>query len=205
MLGYVGWQYYGTDIVSRRAQTEVKQEIRERWQHPTVADVIGPDVAPPQGSADALVRIPRFGSEYEMPLIEGVRDEDLARGIGHFAGAGPGQIGNFALAAHRVTHGEPFAAMPTLRPGDQVIVETSTATYTYELDTDPSDLVVSFTQTWVIDPVPIPPGDEAPPGMPTFESVQPTESIITLTTCSELFHTDDRLVAFGHLVSTTPK
>lgn len=205
MLGYVGWQYYGTDIVSRRAQTELKQEIRERWQHPTVADMIGPDVAPPQGSANALVRIPRFGSDYEMPLIEGVRNTDLAQGIGHFAGAGPGQIGNFALAAHRVTHGEPFADLPVLRPGDEVVVETTTATYTYVLDTNPNDLVVSFSQTWVIDAVPVAPVGVAPPGMPTFDSTQPVAAIITLTTCSELFHTDDRLVAFGHLVSTTPK
>ena len=41
-------------------------------------------------------------------MVEGVRDSDLSRGIGHFPGTGPGQVGNFALAAHRVTHGEPF-------------------------------------------------------------------------------------------------
>ena len=96
--------------------------------------------------------------------------------------------------------------MPDLRPGDEVIVETADATYTYVLDTDPNDLNVPFTQNWVIDQVPVPPeGQSPPPGMPTFESTQPTEAIITLTTCSELFHTDNRLVAFGHLVSTTPK
>jgi sortase A len=34
---------------------------------------------------------------------------------------------------------------------------------------------------------------------------RPTEALITLTTCAELFHTSDRLVAFGHLVRTEPK
>ena len=34
---------------------------------------------------------------------------------------------------------------------------------------------------------------------------RPTEALITLTTCAELFHTSDRLVAFGHLVRTNPK
>ena len=29
--------------------------------------------------------------------------------------------------------------------------------------------------------------------------------LITLTTCAELFHTDDRMVAFGHLVSAESK
>ncbi len=204
MLGYVAWEFYGTDIVSRRAQAALTLEIRERWQHPTVSDLLGPDVSPSQGSAIALMRIPRFGPEYEVPLIEGVRDEDLARGIGHFAGAGAGQVGNFALAAHRDSHGEPFHDMPTLRPGDEVLVETTIATYTYQLDTNPNDLIVPFAQTWVIDPVPVAPAD-APPQMPTFDSEVATDALITLTTSSELFRTDDRMVAFGHLASTSPK
>jgi sortase A len=206
LLAYVGWEYWGTDYVAKKEQAKIKEDLRDRWQHPTVADVIGPEAAAPAvGSAQALVRIPRFGTSYEVPLIEGVRDEDLSRGIGHFPGTGPGQIGNFALAGHRVTHGEPFRGMPDLRPGDEVIVETSDATYTYQLDTDPNDLIIPFTQGWVIDPVPVPPEGEAPPGMPSLPSTRPREALITLTTCSELFHTDNRMVAFGHLVTTTPK
>jgi sortase A len=207
VLGYVGWQYWGTDIISKRKQAELRDDLEARWEYPTVVDVLGPaSVGNKLGSAEALIRIPAFGDSYEVPMIEGVRDSDLAKGIGHFPGTGPGQVGNFALAAHRVTHGEPFRKMPELRPGDEIIVETADATYTYELDTNPNDLNVSFTQNWVIDQVPVPPeGQSAPPGMPTFDSQQPTEAIITLTTCSELFHTDNRLVAFGHLVATTPK
>ena len=206
ILAYVGWQYWGTDYVSKKKQAEIRTELRERWAYPTLGDVLGPAVAAPvQGQAQALVRIPRFGTGYEMPVIEGVRDSDLARGIGHFPGTGPGQIGNFALTAHRVTHGEPFRDLPDLRRGDEVIVETSDATYTYELDTNPNDLVVPFDQSWVIDQVPVAPEGEAPRGMPTFSSPRPAVPLITLTTCSELFHTDDRLVAFGHLVTTTPE
>lgn len=207
MLGYVAWEYHGTDIVARGRQSDLRAEIHARWDYPTVTDVLGPQSAvTPLGSADALVRVPAFGSDYETPLIEGVRDEDLGNGIGHFPGAGPGQIGNFALGGYQVTHGDPFRDLPRLRPGDTVIVETAEATYTYELDTNPNDLVVPFSDNWVIDPVPTAPEGEAPPGMPTIGSgTQPTEAILTLTTCSELFHTDSRLVAFGHLVSTAPK
>ena len=99
LLAYVGWEYWGTDYVAKKEQAKIKEDLRDRWQHPTVADVLGPEAAAPAvGSAQALVRIPRFGTSYEVPLIEGVRDEDLSRGIGHFPGTGPGQIGNFALA-----------------------------------------------------------------------------------------------------------
>jgi len=67
--------------------------------------------------------------------------------------------------------------------------------YTYRLTTGGDDLTVSFTDTWVIDAVPT---NLDPDG------VQPPQRtgarLVTLTTCSELFHTDDRLVAFGVLV-----
>jgi sortase A len=206
VLGYVGWQYFGTNIIAKREHAAIREDIRDRWDNPSASDVLGPDAGvPPLGSADVLIRIPAFGADYEVPMIEGVRDEDLSRGIGHFPGTGPGQLGNFALAGHRVTHGEPFRDLPDLRPGDQVIVETAHATYTYELDTDPNDLVIPFTDGWVLDDVPVAPDGEAPPGMPVFTSGEPSTALITLTTCSELFHTDDRMVAFGHLVDTEPK
>src|SRR3954451_5222592 len=208
MLAYVAWEYYGTDIVARHNQDQIKSDLEARWKYPTVADVLGPEASGASlGSAVALIRIPAFGSDYEVPMIEGVRDSDLAEGVGHFPGTGPGQIGNFALAAHRVTHGEPFRDLPELRPGQEIIVETADAIYRYVLDTDPNDLIVPFTDGWVLDSVPTPPeGESAPPGMPDFHgSVLPDRAIITLTTCSELFHTDNRMVAFGHLVSTLPK
>ncbi len=207
MWGYVAWQYYGTDVLAKNRQSDVRDRILARWKYPTVSDVLGPQSSATQlGDADALVRITAFGADYEVPLVEGVRDEDLGNGIGHFPGAGPGQIGNFALVGHQETNGEPFRDLETLAPGDMVIVETGDATYTYELDTDPNDLVLPFTDSWVIESVPIAPEGEAPPGMSTFDlNTRPTEAILTLTSSSELFHTDTRLIGFGHLVSTTPK
>ena len=89
--------------------------------------------------------------------------------------------------------------MPDLRPGDEVVVETRAATFTYVLDTGGDDLVVPFTETWVVDALPTNPDGGVQP-----EQV-PDQHLITLTTCSEIFHTDDRMVAFGHLVSTTPR
>ena len=127
----------------------------------------------------------------------------LARGQVGKPGGGtayPGDVGNYAVAAHRVTHGEPLRHMPDLRPGDKVIVETVDASYVYELDTNPNDLVISFTGIWVLDPLP----DNPRPGGPEPEQV-PGQRLITLTTCSELFHTDNRMIAFGHLVKAEKK
>jgi sortase A len=45
------------------------------------------------------------------------------------------------------------------------------------------------------------------PRNPDPDGVQPTDDLrlITLTTCAELFHTDNRMIAFGHLVDTDRK
>lgn len=198
MLGYVGWQFWGTNWTSQRAQKEVTTTLRTQWEGG------GKQLRPafvPEGRASALIRIPKFGRDYVVPVLEGTTDEVLAKGYGHFEGnANPGEKGNYALAAHRVTHGEPLRRMPELRPGDKVVVETVEATYTYVLDTDPRKLVIPFTGVWVLDRLPKNPEAGGPQ-----PAQKPGQRLITLTTCAELFNTDDRMIAFGHLVRTDPK
>jgi sortase A len=197
LLGWVAWQMWGTNWVSQKEQRKITASLEQDWRAGTG---LSPQ-AVPKGEASALIRIPKFGKGYVIPVLEGTSDSVLAKGFGHFEEtADPGQVGNYALAGHRVTHGEPLRRMPDLRPGDKVIVETVNATYTYVLDTDPNKLVIPFTGTWVLDPVP----DNPDPG-----GVEPEQRkgqrLITLTTCSELFHTDNRMIAFGHLVTRTSK
>jgi sortase A len=205
LLGYVGWQFLGTNIVSERRQQETVRQLEQRWRAGDPVTVRGQEDARgaaaevPLGEASALIRIPRFGEDYVMPVLEGVADDALTRGFGHFEdSADPGEEGNYALAAHRVTHGEPLRDMPSLRPGDHVVVETRTKTFTYVLDTDPNNLVVTFEDVWVIAPEPENPD---PAGVTPADHPR----LITLTTCAELFHTDNRMIAFGHLVSADQK
>ena len=195
LVGWVGWQYVGTNVVAHHRQGQVIDDLEQGWADGHV------EVSAAGTTSTAVVRIPRFGKDYRMPLLEGTSDEALASGIGHLdATAEPGDEGNVVLAAHRVTHGEPFADLPSLRPGDEVVVETADATYTYVLDTGGDDLEVSFDADWVLAPLP------ANPDPGGVEPVQePGQRLITLTTCAELFHTDERLVAFGHLESTAPR
>ncbi|GAA4803907.1 class E sortase [Nocardioides caeni] len=193
VLCWVAWQFWGTNWQSERRQNEVRDAIGEGWES-------GQDVVRTEfGNATAIVRIPRFGPDYAMPVLEGSSDEVLAAGIGHMEDtADAGMEGNYVLAAHRVTHGEPFAEFPSLEPGDEVIVQTRAATYTYVLDSGGEDLIIPFTETWVLDEQPVNPdaGEINPP--------EGVSSLITLLTCSEIFHTDNRSVVFGHLVETTP-
>ncbi|HEX6875074.1 MAG TPA: class E sortase [Nocardioidaceae bacterium] len=203
MLGYVAWQFYGTNIVSRQTQQHIVRDLTKDWAaapRTTIGQRAPAEQQVPVGHASGIIRIPAFGRDYAVPVLEGVGDQELASGFGHFTeSADPGQRGNYALAAHRVTHGEPLRGMPNLRPGDKVIVETRNAVYTYVLDTNPNDLVVTFHDIWVVDPLPHNPDGGVQPAQ------EPGQRLITLTTCSELFHTDNRMIAFGHLVDTQRK
>ncbi|HZX02652.1 class E sortase [Kribbella sp.] len=194
VLGWIGWQYFGTGIASNQQMGQAENSLRNQWKAPAAAPASTTAIATPAaGKPFALLRIPKFGAGWEKPIIEGVAADDLARGIGHYPRTQlPGQPGNFAIAGHRVTHGSPFRKLLDLNKGDQIIVETRTAVYTYELDGSPRDLTVDASQTWVLDPVP---GKHA----------VATRSIITLTTCQDFFHSPSRSVAFGHLVKVSKK
>jgi sortase A len=195
LLGYVAWQVFGTNVVSHRKQQKIIDQTERVWEGK--AGTTGTANGVELRGAEALVRIPRFGKDYVVPVQQGTSLSVLAEGFGHFKGTQkPGQVGNFAIAGHRVTHGEPLRNMPQLRPGDKVVVETSTKTFTYRLDTNPNDLIVTFNDVWVIDKLPKNPSGGVEPAQ------RPGQRLITLTTCSELFHTDNRMIAFGHLVKT---
>lgn len=104
----------------------------------------------------------------------------------------PGQIGNFAVAGHRVTHGEPFRQLLELDKDAKVIIETRDAVYTYVIDEPPRRNTVQDTKTCVIDPVPC-------------GYSNPSRRLLTLTTCKDLFHSSYRSVGFAHLKSTKQK
>jgi sortase A len=129
------------------------------------------------GKPFAIMTIPRLGKSWSSPVIQpkgkDIALDELAEGVVHYKQTAlPGQIGNFAVAGHRATHGQPFADLNKLRIGDKVIVETQAAIYTYIVDNDPNRTIVLPTDVWVIDPV---------PGHP---AATPTRALITLTTCN---------------------
>lgn len=200
-LGWVGWQYFGTNIISQQDAAQEMTALQQTWDQPTGDPAtpgdggeVAPLPTPDAGSAQWLIRVPAFGNDWVWPVVAGVEVDDLKKGVGWYpTTAQPGEVGNFALAGHRITNGEPFRRMMELGVGDTVIVETRESILTYELTSAPSQLTVQDTETWVLDPV------------PGHEDVAPSESLITLTTCEDLFHSPDRSVAFGKLVSTEVK
>lgn len=191
LLLFVAYQLVWTNYQAQRAQSGVADQIRDDWQRPPPTPGSGePSAAPAKvdfGEGFAFMHIPELGRKYSVPVVEGVSLGALARGIGHYPRtAMPGEVGNFAVAGHRATNGEPFAYLDRVGKGDVVIVETSTEWFVYRID---RTKIVQPTDVWVIEPV---------PGQP---DVEPTEELITLTTCNPRWASTQRLIVFGHLES----
>ena len=214
-LGWMGYQYFGTNAPAEQAARSEISSLQDQWNKGTGIEVPGPSAsasstpdptstaAPTHGpaytkaqldQAMAILTIPRFGADFQVPILVGTSDYALSHGVGWYDSTQqPGQVGNFAIAGHRITHGQPFARLLELQPGDKVVVETKSYIFTYVIDESPSKLTVKDVDTWVLDPV------------PGKSGVKPTQALITLTTCQDLFHSPDRSVGFGHLVGTQKK
>jgi sortase A len=142
------------------------------------------------GQPFALLRIPALGRNWKFAVVEGASLAQLSTGPGHVTGTQlPGQAGNFAVAAHDITAGNPFLHLKSLTAGDAVYVTTRHATYTYRVT---GEKVVRYTQVSVLAPVPGSPGQPA------------TSAHITLITCTPvtLAFTPWRVIVTGVLVST---
>lgn len=207
ILGYVGWTYFGTTAVAKHEQKESVAELKETWEtaSPAPATAPAPTVKPEPESTPvdplsvegvfALIRIERFGSDYEVPIVKGVDETALSKGVGWDTESTlPGKKGNFVLAGHRITHGEPFRQFPELEAGDEVVVETQEAIYTYVLENGGTDNIVDSSASWVTDPVP---GE--------VRQAKPTEELVTLITCTDLFSSDRRSIVTGVLSSVEKK
>lgn len=140
------------------------------------------------GSAYARMTIPRLGEDWSWIVVEGVATDDLTRGPGHYPEtAGPGEVGNFAIAGHRATYGEPFAYLDRVQIGDDILVERQGMLHRYAVT---ESFITLPTDVDVIAPVPGRPGQT------------PQEEVITLTTCNPRFSGAERLIVHGTLVES---
>jgi sortase A len=159
------------------------------------------------GQGIANLYIPRLGRDYAWTIVQGTGASSLEKGPGHYVGSAlPGQIGNFAVAGHRVGKGEPFLNLNLLQPGDAVIVQTETAWYVYRVkgnrttgnlaadnaDGIPGRQVVLPSDGQVVDPVPNRPGARA------------TEALMTMTTCHPKFTATHRMIVYAALAMQVP-
>ena len=211
VLLFLGWHVWFNDIVQGAAQDKAAAALSNTWTDvPTSAiefdraigtsDGAITDVPPPvvesPGDANsfATVIVPRFGSRYERTLAEGVDVEKVLNnqvtGIGRYSETALlGQIGNFAVAAHRTTYGAPFGDVDKLRIGDRIYVETEEGWYVYRFR---NIEYVYPTQVTVLNPVP-------------QLQIDAKDRILTMTTCHPKLSAAERLIAYALFESFVPR
>ncbi len=188
-LAFVGYELWGSGLYASQAQSSLRHTLQRQWGP---GPVVHPRKTAPVrlGDGVAVLRVPRFGRDYAQVIVEGVSRGDLRRGPGHYPGSAlPGQVGNFAVAGHRTTYGAPFGRLDELRPGDAIVLETRASWLTYRVT---GTRVVAPNEVAVTAPVPDAPGR------------QPTQALLTLTTCNPRYSARQRLVVFGLLAKTVP-
>ncbi len=192
LLLFAVYQAFWTTARSAQAQQEALTDIESQWTQKVPPSVpVAAQPATQHDEAIAILHIPRLGEDYRQPVLEGTSTADLQRGVGHYAGtAMPGEIGNFGVAGHRVTHGQPFRNLDELLPGDDILVETRATVFTYRVQTSE---VVAPHQGDVLLPTPRQP------------TVRPTSAVMTLTTCHPEWSDRQRLIVYARLESSRPR
>ena len=191
VLLFLAYLLWGTALATGAHQHAFATQLQQQWQIHREAKPATTRLHLVTGQPFAFIRIPRFGQTWRFAIVQGTGLAQLALGPGHVPGTAlPGQIGNFSVAAHRVTAGNPFYHLNALRPGDKVIIITAATAYTYQVTH--TELVLPG-DTAVLDPV---------PGRP---HQPPREAMITLITCDPPWTGTHRIIVFGALHTQAPR
>jgi sortase A len=203
ILLFVAYQLWGTGIREAQAQSRLKTQFKDRLSTTTVPadttttasttpgnDTIAtlPPVtapaaaAPAEGDPIGQIQIPKIG--LDAIIVEGVADDDLKSGPGHYPSTPlPGQKGNAAIAGHRTTYGAPFSSIDELEPDDEITITTIQGTFVYKVlrqEDGSGHIIVNPNQTEVLNEV-------------------PGKNTLTLTACHPKYSASERIIVFAEM------
>lgn len=192
MLLFVTYQLWWSNVRAHQQAGSAAHHLQEDW----ASGKRSPGTFEP-GQGFAILHIPKL--DVVAPIAEGTsKTKVLDRGmVGHY---GEGSLktampdaktGNFGLAGHRNTHGEPFRYINRLKPGDSIVVETQDDYFVYKMASILP--VTSPSNTSVLAPVPKGSGFTGP------------GRYITLTTCTPEFTSKYRMIVWGKMVEERPR
>ncbi|WAX79138.1 class E sortase [Streptomyces sp. KMM 9044] len=192
MLLFVTYQLWWTNVRAQAQAGREASDLQSDWANGERK----PGAFEP-GQGFALLHIPRL--DVVVPIAEGIDSKKvLDRGmVGHYAEGAlktampDDKEGNFGVAGHRNTHGEPFRYINRLEPGDPIVVETQDTYFVYKMAsilpvTPPSNVSV-------LEPVPKESGFTEP------------GRYITLTTCTPEFTSKYRMIVWGKMDEERPR
>jgi sortase A len=201
ILLFVAFQFWGTGLVTSRAQDSLTKEFEAQLANIDPA----PDTREPLTESQAItapidlpvpelgdpigrLTIDAIGSDFIM--VQGVDLKWLQEGPGHFPQTPmPGQPGNAAVAGHRTTYKAPFHRIDELIPGDTITVQTLQGTFTYKVDTQINPKTSEPIGHRII----------APDDVSILD--QSFGNRLTLMACHPKFSADQRIVVTATLIS----
>lgn len=200
VLLFIGWQQWLNNVIVGNqlyGQSVQQSQTWNKAEGPAKAAIPGaPPVmtaAIPNAQRFATLIVPRFGSSFYRPIAQGIGVSDVLNKaeVGHYPTSQmPGAVGNFAVASHRTSYGANFGHINDLQVGDHIFVETADGWYQYSFR---NLQYVRPTGIGVLDPVPEQAG------------IQPTDRMMTLTSCNPLFSAAERIIAYGSFDKFFPR
>jgi len=222
LMLFVVYEVWVSNLFADRKQHQAQKQLATEWQHgqdplrgqDRLNLPAGKQVVLPIGDAFANLYIPAFGKDYVKTIVQGTGDGDLDRGPGHYVDSQlPGQLGNFAVAGHRVGKGEPFLNLDQLRPGDPIVVETASNWYVYSVLGSKSAYqaalkLTGYRRQQAIDAALASTDRQGVPGreivspsavqviapVPDHPGSTPTRAMLTFTTCHPKYTANQRMV-----------
>jgi sortase A len=234
LLLFAVYEVWVSNLFADHKQAQVRRQLTAAWQRgedPLKGQdrlnlPVGKQVVLPAGQGFANLYIPEFGKDFARTIVQGTSDDDLDAGPGHYISSQlPGQLGNFAVAGHRVGKGEPFLNLDKLHPGDTIVVETARNWYVYSvLGSRPAYLAASKVansdrrEAAVAAALAVPDGQGVPgreivgpaavqviDPVPGHPSATATRALLTLTTCHPKYSADKRMIVHAQLVRAVPR
>ncbi len=195
LLLFAAYEVWGKAAIVAGHQRDLDSQLSREWADPGATPSGTPQPGatpaapppPPPGWAIARLYVPRLHKHWVV--VEGVNQADITYAPGHYPKtAGPGQVGNFAIAGHR--NPAIFWDLDRTTRGDVIVVETRSSFYSYEV-TDVR--IVAPTAVEVVAPVPGRPG------------VRAKSAMLTLTTCNPKWDNYERLIVHAKLRQASPR
>jgi sortase A len=232
LLLFVVYEVWVSNIYADRKQHKVEVQLANQWKagkDPLHGEdklnlPTGKQVVLPTGEGFANLYIPQFGKDFAKTIVQGTDDSSLELGPGHYDNSQlPGQLGNFALAGHRVGKGEPFLNLDQLGPGDAIVVQTASNWYVYKVlgsvkaydaalklsgSARSTAITASLSDT---DSQGVPGREIVSPSavqvvdpVPDHPGATPTRALLTMTTCHPKYTANQRMIVHAVLSRSIP-
>jgi len=179
------YEVFIQDEVVAAAQTNLAKEYGQTAEK---QKFVNPSEARNLGDIFGRMYVPRFGSEWTRLVAEGTRWHPVLNeiGIGHYDNSAlPGEVGNFAVAAHRGGFGGAFKNIHRLVEGDRVYLETNGYWYVYK-----------YLQTKIVEPEDISVIDPVPAEL---DGSHVGGKYLTMTSCTPIFVNTQRIIVWLEL------